>query len=111
MLRLEVLVLFSAPENSQITERFDMPDKCPNAPDIAAGLHTEEFYSGTGLRCVACGFRKPRHMHIFEQEAGVISDDVCWVCICEEYMYIAPTLLELVELLNTEWEHDKHIVG
>lgn len=50
-------------------------------------------------------------MRIFEEKAGVISDKNVWICICEEYMYIADSLIELVDLLNSEWEHEKHIVG
>ena len=48
-------------------------------------------------------------LHIFEQEAGVISKDKLWVCLYDSYMYTAPTLELLVVVLNTEWEHDKHL--
>ena len=50
-------------------------------------------------------------MKIFKQEGGVISKEDCWVCIHESYIYIGTTLEDLVHILNTEWEHDKHIVG
>lgn len=50
-------------------------------------------------------------MRIFEEKPGVISEDSCWICTHNGYMYIAPTLGELIEMLNTEWEADKHIVG
>lgn len=50
-------------------------------------------------------------MHIFYQEAEVISEEPVWVCIHECYLYTAPTLEALVVVLNTEWEHDKHLAG
>jgi len=50
-------------------------------------------------------------MKIFKTKAGEISKEPCWVCIHDGYMYDADTLEELIEVLNTEWEHDKHIVG
>lgn len=48
-------------------------------------------------------------MKIFKQEKGLISKEDCWVCIHDEYIYTAKTLEELIEILNTEWEHDKHL--
>ena len=50
-------------------------------------------------------------MRIFEQAGGLISEEPVWICIHDGYMYIADTLFELVKILNSEWEHDKHIVG
>lgn len=50
-------------------------------------------------------------MHIYEQKAGVISKNVCWCCIHEGYLYIGDTLEQLIVILNTEWEHDRHLVG
>jgi hypothetical protein len=50
-------------------------------------------------------------MRIFEEQPGVISEGPCWVCIHNGYMYTALTLEDLIQVLNTEWEHDKHIVG
>jgi len=51
-------------------------------------------------------------MKIFKQKAGVISLNDCWVCIHGGYMYgPCNTLEQLIHVLNTEWEHDKHIVG
>lgn len=50
-------------------------------------------------------------MRIFEEEAGVISSNKIWVCICEGYLYTADTLKELIELLNTEWKQDRHLIG
>ena len=50
-------------------------------------------------------------MRIFEEEGGIISEESIWVCICGPYMYTGDTLLELVKVLNSEWEHDKHLVG
>lgn len=49
-------------------------------------------------------------MNIFLEKAGVLSEEACWVCICEGYLYTADTLPELVTVLNTEWKHDKHLV-
>lgn len=34
-----------------------------------------------------------------------------WVCIEGGYLYMRPTLNELLELLNTEWRDEKHLVG
>lgn len=50
-------------------------------------------------------------MRIYKEEVGVISPDECWICICKEYFYTADTLEELIEVLNTEWEDDEHLVG
>ncbi len=50
-------------------------------------------------------------MRIFKEKAGVISQHPVWVCIHNGYMYIEDTLDKLVVTLNTEWEHDKHLVG
>ena len=48
---------------------------------------------------------------IFKEKAGVISENECWVCICDTYLYTADTLEQLIEILNTEWEHDRHLCG
>ena len=59
-------------------------------------------------------------IEIFKEKAGVISEDEIWVCTCSEmtsvdsasgYMYTAKTLEQLIEILNTEWEDDKHLCG
>lgn len=50
-------------------------------------------------------------MRIFKENAGVISPEECWVCIHGPYMYVADTLEGLVQVLNTEWEWDRHLVG
>lgn len=48
-------------------------------------------------------------MRIFEDTSKDISSKNIWVCICEGYLYTADTLDELIEILNTEWKHDKHL--
>ena len=51
-------------------------------------------------------------MKIFKEKAGVISQDVCWVCIPDDgYLYIADTFTELLIQIATEWRDDKHLVG
>lgn len=50
-------------------------------------------------------------MHIFKENKHVISKEEVWVCICEGYMYSADTLMDLIYILNTEWKHDRHLVG
>lgn len=50
-------------------------------------------------------------MYIFKEKAGVISENEVWVCCCEGYMYIEDTLEKLIEILNTEWKDDKHMIG
>ena len=50
-------------------------------------------------------------MNIFLEKAGVISQEEVWVCIHQCWFYTADTLEELSKVLNTEWEHDKHLVG
>lgn len=50
-------------------------------------------------------------MNIFKEKPGVISEDWVWVCIHEAHMYVANSLMELIAVLNTEWEDDKHLVG
>lgn len=48
---------------------------------------------------------------IFKEKSGIISKKECWVAIFNEYLYTAETLDELLYILYTEWEHDKHLVG
>lgn len=48
-------------------------------------------------------------MHIFLQKAKVISEYPLWVCTHGDYLYTAKELGELIDILNTEWEHDKHL--
>jgi hypothetical protein len=50
-------------------------------------------------------------MRIYQEKAGVISEGECWVCICEGYLYTNESLEGLIKMLNTEWKHDKHLVG
>lgn len=50
-------------------------------------------------------------MNIFKEKAGVLSPEEVWVCICEGYIYIADTLEQLIEILNTEWKNERHLVG
>jgi acyl-ACP thioesterase len=50
-------------------------------------------------------------MKIYKEKAGVISQKEVWCCIHNEYLYIANTLKELIKILNTEWENDKHLIG
>lgn len=38
-------------------------------------------------------------------------DTPVWICVCEGYMYIELDLLKLIDTLNKEWKHDKHLVG
>ena len=48
-------------------------------------------------------------MHIYKEAAGVISKKDVYVCTHESWMYIGDTMDELILILNTEWEHDKHL--
>lgn len=48
---------------------------------------------------------------IFKEAAGVIAPTEMWVCFCDCYMYEHETLEGLINVLNTEWEHEKHLVG
>jgi len=50
-------------------------------------------------------------MKIFRDSSRSISEKVIWVCIHECYLYTAPTLFHLINVLNKEWESDKHLVG
>lgn len=50
-------------------------------------------------------------MHIFESKPGEIGPDKYWCCGHEGYLYIGDTLEDLITILNTEWEDDKHLVG
>ena len=50
-------------------------------------------------------------MRIFKEKARVIPPREIWVCIHGGYLYTAATLEELAEVLNTEWEQDKHLCG
>ncbi len=50
-------------------------------------------------------------MKIYKEKAGVIAPTEVWVCICDCYLYIGNTLEELINILNTEWKADKHLVG
>jgi len=49
-------------------------------------------------------------MKIFKEKPGVISPNEVWCCIHENYLYTANTLLELVDILNNEWENDRHLI-
>jgi len=51
------------------------------------------------------------NMRIFLEKSGVISKGSAWVCLCDGYMYTANTLNQLVDVLNTEWKLDRHLVG
>ena len=60
------------------------------------------------------------NFRIYKEKAGVISENEIWVCSCTEkaspdsvagYMYTADTSEQLIMILNTEWEHDKHLIG
>lgn len=55
--------------------------------------------------------RMSNQFRIFQEKAGVISDNPCWCCISEGYLYIGDTLEDLAHILNSEWKHDKHLVG
>jgi len=50
-------------------------------------------------------------MNIFKEKAGDLSPEEVWVCICEGYIYIADTLEQLIEILNTEWKNERYLVG
>ena len=50
-------------------------------------------------------------MKIFKEKAGVISKGPVWVVINKGYLYIHDTLIGVMWLMITEWEHDKHLVG
>ena len=50
-------------------------------------------------------------MHIFQEKAKIISKNKIWCCIHEEYLYTADKLEDLIHILNTEWEHERHLVG
>jgi hypothetical protein len=50
-------------------------------------------------------------MNIYKEQAGVISDEETWVCMHDVYLYTADTLEQLIHILNTEWEHEKHYTG
>lgn len=50
-------------------------------------------------------------MFIYLEKPGIISEEEVWVCSHEDYLYLADTLEELIEILNTEWEHDIHLVS
>jgi len=51
------------------------------------------------------------NMRIFKEKAGVISEEETWVCLCEGYLYTGSSLEDLIEVLNTEWKNDRHLVG
>jgi hypothetical protein len=38
-------------------------------------------------------------------------DEPVWICIHGEYIYASESIYGLIDILNTEWEHDKHIAG
>lgn len=50
-------------------------------------------------------------MKIFRQKAGVISQESCWVCVHQSYLYIGDTLPQLLWIMITKWNNDKYIVG
>lgn len=50
-------------------------------------------------------------MRIFQEKTGKIGKIGIWICICEDFIYLADNLPELIKLLNTEWKHEKHMIG
>jgi hypothetical protein len=50
-------------------------------------------------------------MKIFKEEANIISIKPVWVCIHNNYLYIASNLFSLFYKLLFEWNDDKHLVG
>lgn len=48
-------------------------------------------------------------MKIFKD--STIFEVPMWICLCEGYMYESETIEGLIEKLNTEWKHDKHMIG
>lgn len=48
---------------------------------------------------------------IVKEKAGVISPNECWVAFCQCWMYTANTFDELMVVLNSEWQMDRHLVG
>ena len=47
----------------------------------------------------------------YKEKAGVISKDSCWIYFAGCYMYTADTFIDLLIVIATEWEDDKHLVG
>lgn len=50
-------------------------------------------------------------MTIFREYPGVVSDDICWVCIYGPYLHIEATLPRLLWNVLTEFRHDRHRGG
>lgn len=48
-------------------------------------------------------------MIIFQEKPGVISEGPIWVAIHQCWLYTADTLEQLIIILYTEWEDDKHL--
>jgi hypothetical protein len=81
-------------------ENFEWPevDDTPISPSKKIGLWTKLF-------------RKLFKITIFKENAGVISEEPCWVCFHSYYMYTADTFLSLLYVLATEWKNEKHMIG
>ena len=74
------------------------------------GVCDAKFKAG-GIRWMDSPETRPSDMHIFLESPGVISKESVYVCLCEGYMYTGDTMYELIQVLNTEWKHDKHLIG
>lgn len=40
--------------------------------------------------------------------AGVVLKEECWICSESQYLYSSVTFEGLMEILKTEWRHEKH---
>ncbi len=52
-----------------------------------------------------------KHWGVYLERPGVISPGAVWICFTPGYMYSADTLPDLLHVVDTEWEWDRHLVG
>lgn len=48
---------------------------------------------------------------IYKESPGIISEDPCWVCLHDCYMYTGDTFIKLILEIITQWKSDRHLVG
>ncbi len=49
---------------------------------------------------------------LYKEMAGIFSENPIWVFIDSGgYLYTHESLIKLIYLVITEWQHDKHLVG
>jgi len=77
---------------------------CPNYPESMS-----ERLNNAESRII--NIKDEAKFLIYKEKAEVISKNECWICMYNEHMYEHDTFKGLINLINTEWKNDRHLVG